>query len=149
MRAITLDAPGRANALSLRAMEDLCRAIADSGTRTIVLTGAGKSFYGGLDLDEIAAAGSVRAHLEAFVTVFDTLATHPAPMISLVNGPAAAGGVGLAVCTDVCICRASATFTLPGEAAYAPLVRLATRRQRLMLRGNGPDSLSQRHQGQD
>jgi len=122
VRVITLDARGRANALSIEMMTELRRAIVDAQDRTILLTGAGRSFCGGLDLDEIAATGSVRAHLEAFAAVFGAWAAHTGPIISFINGPSAAGGVGLAVCADVSIARASATFTLPADAVYAPLV---------------------------
>jgi len=103
VRIITLDAPGKANALTLHMMDELRRELYQSGDRSVILTGAGQAFCGGLDLDEIAAAKSVKSHLDAFTEVFAVWATRPAPVISLINGPAAAGGVGLAVCADICI----------------------------------------------
>lgn len=123
-RVITLNEAVKANALSLRGMEDLRAAISGAGDRAIVVTGAGKSFCGGLDLEEIAALSSVRAHLEAYVAIFEARAWCLAPVVSLVNGPAAAGGVGLAVCADICIAGASSTLTVPGDPEYGPQLRL-------------------------
>jgi len=85
--------------------------------RAIVLTGAGKSFSAGADLNWMkAAAGyteeqNMRDALR-LSEMLSTLNTCPKPTIAIVNGAAFGGGVGLAACCDIAIAVDCAKFSL-------------------------------------
>lgn len=121
---ITLDRPQALNALSLALGRDLARAVVeidqDTGVRCIVLTGAGTAFSAGGDISEFGAnASRIGAHVRelsaSLHSAIARLAWTEKPVICAVNGVAAGGGFGLAVCGDVVIAAESAKFV----AAYA------------------------------
>jgi len=85
--------------------------------RAIVLTGAGKSFSAGADLNWMkAAAGySEEQNMQDALRLSEmlsTLNTCPKPTIAIVNGAAFGGGVGLAACCDIAIAVDGAKFSL-------------------------------------
>lgn len=106
---ITLDRPGRLNAITLEMLDELSGRLrdadADPQVRCIVLTGSGRAFCAGLDLVE--AAG--QAHrLDSLAFDFDPHAAPvvvmqqiDTPVIAAVNGPAAGYGVGIALNADI------------------------------------------------
>src|SRR5215212_5508939 len=122
---LTLDRPEKRNALSIELRVQLADALeaaaADSSVRCLVLTGAGSAFCAGMDVTQF---GGDRAHKEELVEtserLFETLARLPVPIVAAVNGPAVAGGFGLALLCDVRIAAPGATFGFPEIGRYIP-----------------------------
>lgn len=108
---VTLDRPERLNALSWpmidRLLETFARLGADHRVRAIVLTGAGRGFCSGLDLssqDEVGTyddAITVLRRQERVASLATTLVNLDRPVIAAVNGPAAGGGMALALACDI------------------------------------------------
>lgn len=119
MRIVTLNRPEARNALSssLRSAlrQEIDRAEQDGAVRAIVLTGAGSAFCAGLDLAELESLldRSAREHREDARDMAELLLRIyrlPKPVIAAVNGPAIAGGAGLASVCDLVVASESATF---------------------------------------
>ena len=96
---------GKANAQSTqfcRALTSCLREQAETDSRALVLTGRGNVFSAGVDLLEAVARGSdyLREFLPVLDDCFETLFTHPKPVVAAVNGHAIAGGCILAVAAD-------------------------------------------------
>lgn len=109
---ITLDDPGRRNALSLELVEELERVLdwleAEDDARALVVTGAGTAFCAGADLTQLGEARDegLRRIYEGFLRI----ARSPIPSIAAVNGPAVGAGMNLALACDVRIAGRSARF---------------------------------------
>src|SRR5438270_13935629 len=106
---ITLNRPDRLNSFT-RAMHDELRdALANIGdARVVVLSGAGRGFCAGQDLNDRAAAPGETVDLGATVTAYwnplnRTLSSLPQPVIARVNGVAAGAGSNLALARDICV----------------------------------------------
>ncbi len=109
---ITLNRPEKRNALSPELVEALFRKIDDVGQdvsiKAVIITGAGKAFCAGADLaylrqlsqysDEENLADSTRL-AELFRKIYQL----PKITVAMINGPALAGGCGLALCCDYLI----------------------------------------------
>ncbi len=117
---ITLNRPDAGNAIdlamaqALAAMADECAA--DLSVRCVVLTGAGRLFCAGGDVQAFAAAGAdapvfLRRLADTLHGAIATLARMDKPLVVAVNGPAAGAGLSLALLGDVVIAAASAHFT--------------------------------------
>ncbi|HEX6419528.1 MAG TPA: enoyl-CoA hydratase-related protein [Acidimicrobiales bacterium] len=120
---ITLDRPDRLNAMNHELVQDLHDAFdglrSDRSTRVVVLTGAGRGFCAGLDLKGAGRApgtaglGPVPAgmvsqqHIASLVPKMRSLRQ---PIIAAVNGPAAGGGLALALASDVRLAAPEARF---------------------------------------
>jgi enoyl-CoA hydratase len=106
VRILTLNNPP-ANAFNRALLADLGAAVEaaknDDGVRAVVVTGAGKFFSGGLDLNEVSAP----SQREVFGSTFGSndgifaLWTLAKPTVAMVNGHAIAGGAILCVACDV------------------------------------------------
>lgn len=117
---ITLNDPDRANPLSsemVGALSDaLERAALDASVRAVVLTGAGRHFSAGADLEaleRIAEAGdeaASRSDTEKLRNLFEILLGHPKLTIAAVQGAAVAGGCGLATACDLVVAEPGARF---------------------------------------
>ena len=112
---IVLKRPEHANALSSASAQALVRAIDEvlaRKPRVILLTGEGRTFCAGGDIDEFVAAGEklpglVSEILDGLHPALLRLAANPAPLVVAVNGPAGGAGVGLALCGDFVLAAAS------------------------------------------
>ena len=115
---ITLNRPEKRNAISFELIDDLLRAlseVAKSDAIVLILTGAGKAFCSGLDLDNLKAllGRTPQQNLEdsqTMVQLFRTLYEFPKVTIAAVNGAAIAGGTGLALLCDFTLAVPEAKF---------------------------------------
>lgn len=115
---LTLNRPDKRNAISYELIGDLIRAldeVKNSSARVLILTGAGKAFSSGLDLDSLKAliGRTPEQSLEdsrTMVNLFRTLYEFPKPTIAAVNGAAIAGGTGLALLCDFTLAVPEAKF---------------------------------------
>lgn len=109
---VTLDDPGRRNAISLELGEQLGETFdwleASDEVRAVVVTGAGRAFCAGADLSQLGA--SREEGLKAIYAGFLRLARCPLPTIAAVNGPAVGAGMNMALAADVRIAARSARF---------------------------------------
>jgi methylglutaconyl-CoA hydratase len=109
IRTVTLDSPANRNALSLRLLHELERALRDATrdteVRAVVLTATGTVFCSGSDLSERGAAGPNR-----MPDILTMVVESPVPVIARVNGHARAGGLGLIAACDMAAAPESATF---------------------------------------
>ena len=116
---ITLNRPERLNACSVEMADELIDAVGSlSGkARALVLTGAGRAFCSGADLQAKAEAtqsiaggeGSYRALTLHYNPLMLNLARLDMPVITAVNGPAAGVGCSLGLCGD---------FVFAGKSGY-------------------------------
>jgi 2-(1,2-epoxy-1,2-dihydrophenyl)acetyl-CoA isomerase len=113
---ITLNRPDRLNSFTVQMHEELRDALASLGNaRVVVLTGAGRGFCAGQDLNERAAAPGERVDLGETVTqcwnpLVRTLTSIPQPVIARVNGVAAGAGANIALACDIVVAAKSAKF---------------------------------------
>ena len=115
---ITLNRPEKRNAISFDLIDDLLRAleeVAKSDAIILIVTGAGKAFCSGMDLDNLKAllGRSPAQNLEdsqTMVRLFRALYEFPKVTIAAVNGPAIAGGTGLALLCDFTLAVPHAKF---------------------------------------
>ena len=115
---VTLNRPDKRNAVSYELIDDLIRAleeIRDSPARILILTGAGKAFCSGMDLDNLKAliGRTPEQNLDdsrTMVSLFRSLYGFPKPTIAAVNGAAIAGGTGLALLCDFTLAVPEAKF---------------------------------------
>jgi len=115
---ITLNRPEKRNAISFELIDDLLRALSDvekSDALILILTGAGKAFCSGMDLENLKAllGHTPEQNLEdsrTMVQMFRALYEFPKVTIAAVNGPAIAGGTGLALLCDFTLAVPEAKF---------------------------------------
>jgi methylglutaconyl-CoA hydratase len=135
LATLTLNRPDKRNAISAQMVDELLAALDEverSRTRVLILTGAGKAFCAGMDLEALKALAEESAHSlleskgpkdalahssEAHIadsrrtaSIFRRIYTFPKPLIAAVNGPAIAGGCGIATLCDYTLAVPDATF---------------------------------------
>jgi methylglutaconyl-CoA hydratase len=116
---ITLDRPEIHNAFDERLIAELTAALyalaSEPAVRAVVLTGSGKSFSAGADLNwmrRTATYGEAEnlADARALARLMATLNELPKPTIARVHGAALGGGTGLVACCDIVVASAQAVF---------------------------------------
>ena len=115
---ITLNRPDKRNAISFELIDDLIQAleeVAKSDALVVILTGAGKAFCSGMDLDDLKAllGRSPEQNLQdsqTMVRLFRALYEFPKVTMAAVNGAAIAGGTGLALLCDFTLAVPEAKF---------------------------------------
>ncbi|RYH03019.1 2-(1,2-epoxy-1,2-dihydrophenyl)acetyl-CoA isomerase [Salipiger sp. IMCC34102] len=112
--AISMNRPEKMNALNTRMRAEITQAVADAPNhgRVVVLTGTGRAFCSGQDLDlKEGAKLDLEATLrDEYVPMLRAIVDCPLPTICAVNGPAAGAGANLALCADVVIASDEAYF---------------------------------------
>ncbi len=115
---ITLNRPDKRNAVSFELVEELMRALDQaerSSAQVGIITGAGKAFCAGLDLDDLKQLVG-RTHEQnvqdsaTMARLFRRIYDFPKPMIAAVNGHAIAGGTGIATMCDFTLSVAEAKY---------------------------------------
>lgn len=116
---VVLARPEVRNALNDEVMRSIAAALdrvcADAALRALVVTGEGKAFSAGADLEfmrRIALAGpdANKADAMEMGALFHRVAELPKPVIARVNGPAIGGGVGLLAACDIVVAAEEAFF---------------------------------------
>ena len=115
---ITLNRPEKRNAISYELIDDVLAALGEveqSPAQIMILTGSGKAFCSGMDLDNLRSitgrtAEENQADSATMARLFRTLYEFPKVTIAAVNGPAIAGGCGLATLCDFTLASSEAKF---------------------------------------
>ena len=115
---ITLNRPDKRNAITTTMISELLTAldvIEKSHTRVVILTGAGKCFCAGIDLEMLAAIAKQspsenQEDSRRIAKMLRRIWSFPRPMIAAVNGAAYAGGCGIATLCDFTIATTEAKF---------------------------------------
>ena len=116
---LRLNRPERYNAMTetmFAELEALARALEDDpAVRALILTGAGKGFCSGFDLadaERIPESGplAMLAQQERAARALSALRSLRVPVIAAVNGPAAGGGLSLALVADIRLASTAARF---------------------------------------
>jgi enoyl-CoA hydratase/carnithine racemase len=119
---ITLDRPEKLNAFDERMIHEIrtvmWAANFDDRVRIIVITGSGRAFCSGRDINGLDYENNLptrmyRAYVRASHEMMDDFEAIEKPVIAAVNGIAAGGGMEIAIACDFRIMAASATFLLP------------------------------------
>ena len=145
---ICLNRPDQRNAISTVLVEELLECVTRlqqaADVRVVVLTGRGTAFCAGGDLKERLAAGPshARRQRDTLLRVIEQIDRLPMPVIAMINGPAMAGGLELALACDLRIAGTSASFALsevrtvgafPGAGAPVRLAKLIGRGRASLL----------------
>lgn len=115
---LTLNRPDKRNAISYELIADLQNAldhVRESDSQTLIITGAGKAFCSGMDLENLKAliGRSHEQNIEdsrTMARLFRSLYDFPKPTIAAVNGPAIAGGTAIATICDFTLATPEAKF---------------------------------------
>jgi enoyl-CoA hydratase/carnithine racemase len=129
VKLVTLNRPDRYNAMTAEMFDELERMaveLGDSGDlRGLIMTGAGKGFCAGYDLagaavlPELGALAMLDLQERAARSLL-AVRQMRVPVIAAVNGPAAGGGLALALAADIRIAAPAATSTPPSSASACP-----------------------------
>lgn len=112
---VTLNRPERLNSFNA----EMCRALltafeqlaADEGCRAILLTGAGRGFCAGQDLEAVGQDVALGDVLDTLLNpIIRRMRSIPKPIIAAVNGVAAGAGANLAFACDIVLAARSARF---------------------------------------
>lgn len=113
----TLNRPDKANSLTkdmLEALDAIALRAAREGARVLVLTGAGKVFSAGADLDEARAGLATDSVWER---LSGRIAALPCLTIAALNGTLAGGAMGMALACDL-------RLAVPGAKVFYPVMKL-------------------------
>ncbi len=118
---ITLNRPQRLNAITLELLDELRRALNelefDDDVRVVIITGEGKAFSAGLDLQAVSEGDLLKPLVSMLLAakgqeVFTAIERFPKPVIAAINGYAFGGGCELALACDFRIISKNAQIGL-------------------------------------
>ncbi|MBT4518670.1 MAG: enoyl-CoA hydratase/isomerase family protein [Halieaceae bacterium] len=120
---LVLNRPQALNALNVPLMQELRAALedmaADDSVRVLIITGSGRAFCAGADLTQNALRGDEGASIGELVAdsmkrefnpMMEMIYAFPRPVVTALNGIAAGGGAGLALCADLVIASEQAAI---------------------------------------
>lgn len=127
IQTVLLNRPEKRNALTPTLIAELTEALqsaeSNSECQVLIITGAGSAFCAGLDIEHLramsegasdhpdrTAVDGYREDAERIAALFRTLSSLPKPTIAAVNGPAIAGGMGIATLCDFTLAVPEAKF---------------------------------------
>lgn len=117
---LTLNRPDKANALTRAMLQDLSDAVAAAREPVVVITGAGRVFSAGADLD---AARAGLATDPIWEELSSRVAAYPGLTIAALNGTAAGGALGMVLACDLRV-------AVPGTKFFYPVMKLGFLPQR-------------------
>ena len=136
---LTLNRPEKLNALSKQLLgqlgDHLGRADVDKGIGCVIMTGAGRAFSVGADIDDMLARGAASYSDPERLEQWRRIEAFSKPIIAAVNGYALGGGLELALLCDIIIASTVARFgtpeiklgSFPGDGGTQRLPRLVGR----------------------
>ena len=114
---ITLNRPQKLNAfnreMALQLQQTLDECASLHQVRCVYITGAGKGFSAGQDLEEVVdpnGPGMQKILSEQYNPIITRIANLPKPVVAAVNGVAAGAGANIALCCDIVVAAQSASF---------------------------------------
>jgi enoyl-CoA hydratase/carnithine racemase len=151
---LTLDRPEKANALDSPLLENLARTLEGLGNeppRVVVLAGAGRTFCGGADVQELRSldASTAGAFVARIHRVCDAVRRLPVPVVARLHGAVIGAGLEIAAACDLRIAAEGTRFAMPEvrlgipsvvEAALLPRLMGSGRAARLVLTGEAIDA---------
>ena len=136
---ITLDSPHNRNALSQQLVTELFghleRAAADEGVRVVLVRSADRVFCSGADLGEASTDG-MEEGARRIVELQRLVVSMDKPVVTRIDGPVRAGGIGLVAASDIALCAEEANFALTEvKLGLAAAIISLTVHQRMTPRG--------------
>jgi 2-(1,2-epoxy-1,2-dihydrophenyl)acetyl-CoA isomerase len=118
--ALTLNRPERANAFNAEMVGALQMALRsaerDAAVRVVMLTGSGRVFSAGQDIEEMRAGGEALSYLAHLRKTYNPLILQirqiEKPVIAVVNGACAGASLGIALACDLRIAADTASFVV-------------------------------------
>ena len=114
---IELNRPRQLNSLNRKMVHEIVVAMEDfdvnDDVRVIVMTGKGRAFSAGADIDEMTNANPVSLELMNQFADWDRLALIKKPIIGAVKGFVFGGGFELALCCDLLLAASGTEFSFP------------------------------------
>ena len=114
---ITLNRPDKLNSfnreMALQMQERLDECANNKSVRCVYITGAGKGFSAGQDLQEVTdpnGPGMQRILSEHYNPIIRSIRNLPKPVVAAVNGVAAGAGANIALACDIVVAAQSASF---------------------------------------
>ncbi|HEY9310875.1 enoyl-CoA hydratase-related protein [Williamsia sp.] len=118
-RHILIDRPERMNAVDSATLDLLAARViaagADPAVRVIVLSGAGRAFCAGgdLDVENPLSVENTATTCDAAAHCIEAIRRVPRPVVASVRGPAVGVGVSIALAADLTLARTDAFFAMP------------------------------------
>jgi enoyl-CoA hydratase/carnithine racemase len=114
---ITIDNPGKRNALDHEILDALAGALPQLEARCLLLTAAGRVFSAGYDIGALPhdrfAERAEAIVAQPFAAAIAALDAYPFPVLAALNGHAIGGGLELALSCDLRVCSADARLGMP------------------------------------